>query len=790
MATDFSALNKELNKLEEERSIRLYKDYIKDLLSNVKNDPSNQKITPPELSKNGKLTLIKEPINFIHEFEDCLNSVSKCRERFKKLLDEKNENVIMTDKIKMSDKVGDYWFNTTKNGLNLRPGYKDNVTTNTVPITLENDCVHALCGGRTGSGKSVFLNNVIFSLLAEYPPWELDLFLADFKKVELSRYLSESKMQTPHVNAVAATSEVRYVISLLEYLAACMHEREYFFSLLGVKNIAEFRDYYAKDYGLVLPRVLFLVDEFQQMFNEDSTSGKQKETITSLLSQITKLGRATGYHLMFASQEMTGLDPDMKANFKVGFALACEDEVSSDIIGNSDAQFINEKGIVKANYTSGKAEDNEDYKVPFIPEAYNEEEKKEPYFDSYIKKLCELAEDSNFDNNHKFYQEAFSRDYSELESLLEKIKDTREDILDKNPQFFDVVTLGDSVMFNFKRNDYITTTIEKGVGKNIGVYSTNLDDLPYVAKLLASNLKASPKSDEYEHHAIVRNSIILKKYDTFQKDLDIDDSQISFSNDYFDSFLLTYKLRKNITAIFNKYPVYNTHKEYLIDIAKELFIHIRLQELQSSASEEISDKQQKEIIVSCTNVAMAHIQMFDGCLELEDTMDLHQAMTKEYAKMSKEEAEYFEFFRSSFFDITTKTYMKYCKKTDIDSLFNPNVYWIFGIDMMNDYVKSHARDLSSALSDALNYNMLYIFFAASEFDEFPFIFKTACDYLFLNGDNEKMYDRFNLRYSKKSQKDITIDFLIQSTFAFMPFKKFRTKLADSANYSIDFDKIL
>ena len=45
------------------------------------------------------------------------------------------------------------------------------------------DNVHGLIAGRTGSGKSVFINALILSLITEYSPWELNLYLADFKRL-------------------------------------------------------------------------------------------------------------------------------------------------------------------------------------------------------------------------------------------------------------------------------------------------------------------------------------------------------------------------------------------------------------------------------------------------------------------------------------------------------------------------------------------------------------------------------------------------------------------------------
>ena len=92
----------------------------------------------------------------------------------------------------------------------------------------------------------------------------------------------------PHIRAVAATSEIRYVVSLLSYLTQTMKARQDFFALIGQQKLNEVRE----KYSIVLPRVLFLIDEFQQLFLEATL--KEQVVIGELLTSITKLGRATG----------------------------------------------------------------------------------------------------------------------------------------------------------------------------------------------------------------------------------------------------------------------------------------------------------------------------------------------------------------------------------------------------------------------------------------------------------------------------------------------------------------
>ncbi len=464
-----------------------------------------------------EITICPEPLEFIKEFDDVSDNTTEANKLF-------SDKITSFQKIKL-DKIPELkgsstysermWMNKTLTGINLRPGNLNDDRNKFDPIRMCDDNVHGLIAGRTGSGKSVFINALILSLITEYSPWELNLYLADFKKVELSRYmnnsdaLNENTPYTPHVNACAATSEIRYVISLIKYLVDCMNARQEFFARLGVTKIQEFRN----KYNLVLPRVLLIVDEFQQLFTE--ATNREKEEIQTMLNSITKLGRATGFHLIFASQEMSGtLRGNTLANFKIRMALPCNQQISTDILGNSQAVNL-ERGYVLVNTDSGDELKNKKYRVPFIETDKKDDDDDENKTTFYcfldeIKKASKLFDLRYKTTSQKFYREELQETESSYNKDLDLIRERKNALVAKNASLFDAVVLGKTVLYSPKPNDKVSFYIEKGRNKGIMIACPEADNAARVRKLLAENLFRT--NEETYHFGMEINNLVLERY--------------------------------------------------------------------------------------------------------------------------------------------------------------------------------------------------------------------------------------------------------------------------------------
>ena len=171
---------------------------------------------------------------------------------------------------------------------------------------------HLLVAGATGSGKSVFINTVISCLLMEKTPEDIRLLLVDPKRVELTPYNGIPHLLTPVV------TETDQVVGLLKGLIREMSDRYRRMEDIGVRNIETYNNKMPDK----MPYLVVAIDELADLMMTASFDVEQS------LCRLAQLGRATGIHLIVATQRpsvdvITGL---IKANFpsRVSFGLTSQ----------------------------------------------------------------------------------------------------------------------------------------------------------------------------------------------------------------------------------------------------------------------------------------------------------------------------------------------------------------------------------------------------------------------------------------------------------------------------------
>ena len=172
-------------------------------------------------------------------------------------------------------------------------------------VRFDDATPHWMVGGRSGSGKTNFLLDVLAGLTVRYSPRELALYLLDFKEgVSFTEFTPTPHDPTwiPHAVAVGVESDREYGVAVLRALRAEMGRRAGEMKRAGVTKLIDLRK--ARP-DVAFPRVLAVIDEFQVLFVGGDNVVRQA---TELLEEIARKGRSYGVHLILASQTMSGIE--------------------------------------------------------------------------------------------------------------------------------------------------------------------------------------------------------------------------------------------------------------------------------------------------------------------------------------------------------------------------------------------------------------------------------------------------------------------------------------------------
>ncbi len=193
---------------------------------------------------------------------------------------------------------------------------------------------HLLIAGSTGTGKSVFINSLMMSLLYKATPEEVKLVLVDPKRLELSLYAG-----IPHLLAPVVT-DPKVASNVLRNATKEMENRLKLLAQRGVRNIDQYNRSCQKQQTLslfdnaeepehkALPYLIIVIDELADLMMVDTNN--VEESITRL----AQMARAVGIHLILATQRpsvdvITGL---IKANFPARISFRVASKVDSRTI--------------------------------------------------------------------------------------------------------------------------------------------------------------------------------------------------------------------------------------------------------------------------------------------------------------------------------------------------------------------------------------------------------------------------------------------------------------------------
>ena len=267
---------------------------------------------------------------------------------------------------------------------------------------------HLLVAGATGQGKSVCLNSIINGLLMCRTPQQLKFIMVDPKRVEFTSY-----NQLPHL-LVPIINDTKKVVFALRAALVEMEKRLKMFARAGCRNIVDFNsrktvsqpDMFGgeeqlgdKDMPRTIPYIVIIIDEVADIMQ---AAGKEVEPV---IARLTALARATGIHLILATQrpDTKVITGTIKSNIPGRIAFKTSSSIDSrtildaqgseQLIGKGDMLFKMSDGRLLRAQGSYISDEEIHRIIEFIGEHSNTE-----FDEALTKRMAKVKEDDPSDN--------------------------------------------------------------------------------------------------------------------------------------------------------------------------------------------------------------------------------------------------------------------------------------------------------------------------------------------------------------------------------------------------------
>ena len=200
-----------------------------------------------------------------------------------------------------------------------------------LPLSKEGNTV---IYGVAGSGKTTFLNAMIYSLMQEHTPDEVNLYILDFSSETLRAFA-----KAPHVGDVILSYEAEKVSNLFKMLQNEIEKRKKIFADYGGDYAS-----YIKASGKTLPSIVIAINNFAA-FTE---AYEEKEEAVAYLS---REGTKYGIYFVLTALGTGAVRFRLLQNFKQLLVLQLNDESDySSVVGKTDGLFPSKykgRGLIK-----------------------------------------------------------------------------------------------------------------------------------------------------------------------------------------------------------------------------------------------------------------------------------------------------------------------------------------------------------------------------------------------------------------------------------------------------------
>jgi DNA segregation ATPase FtsK/SpoIIIE, S-DNA-T family len=235
-------------------------------------------------------------------------------------LQEKYETIQLSESFELNPIIGEYDDPANQRQVVLR-----------LPLTQEGNTV---VYGVAGSGKTTFLTTLIYSLMKEHTPEEVNLYLLDFGSETLSWY-----RESPHVGDVMLSHEGEKIDNLFKMLMSEFATRKKQFANYG----GDFRTFNRQS-SEKIPSIVIMIHNyaaFSEMYEQHEEP----------ISYLTREGTKYGVYFIVTALNTGAIRYRLLQNFKQMYVLQLNDTTEySGVLGNVDGVYPSKykgRGIFK-----------------------------------------------------------------------------------------------------------------------------------------------------------------------------------------------------------------------------------------------------------------------------------------------------------------------------------------------------------------------------------------------------------------------------------------------------------
>ncbi len=217
-----------------------------------------------------------------------------------------------------------------KNELSFPLG-RDSVLGTSQFTTLQNENSF-LITGTIGTGKSIFLNNMLMTFLYTKTPEELKLILIDPKKVEFINY-----NDIPHL-MVPVVTDLKKLFSVLQKILVEIDDRCESFKNSKTKNIQSYNEYVEKELkknpncGLnKMPYILIVIDELSDLMFYG------KKEMIEFINKISSMSRMTGIYLIASTNQPYAVEKELMEALHTTISFSLTESMYATKVGMLDA---------------------------------------------------------------------------------------------------------------------------------------------------------------------------------------------------------------------------------------------------------------------------------------------------------------------------------------------------------------------------------------------------------------------------------------------------------------------